>query len=370
MESSPKLEEELSEYDIKMQRELILGELRKYEDEQGQWRKETKRSVQAISAVLLANKCLEKGELGEEETFKKLFTLTHIRLEDCNIEQIDNLDTVHQATHLSLQHNQIRVIEELEWLTNLVHLDLSHNRITTVEGLDMLANLTHLNLSHNPIDHLDVEEIPRSVTHIDLRGCPLISEEEAEEQIRGLLQHHLENLQVFNGGDGEILQNTSKKSVLDVEVATTRNRLIAEHEEKCAERRNLVDRIYNADVENAAFGKVLEEEHKRFSSVFGEGGGGGGEIIEKKEEGNISLSSIADHQKKAGAALIDDKIGAFRESVKQQKMQMLQRSVARREKLASNSSDAFIKATELLTRDANILLDRKKLKMRRASEKK
>mgnify|MGYP000333130908 CR=1 FL=1 len=60
---------------------------------------------------------------------------------------------------MKLDNNQIEKIENLDKLTNLKSLDLSFNKITNVENLKNLTFLEDLSLFHNSITLIEREEI-------------------------------------------------------------------------------------------------------------------------------------------------------------------------------------------------------------------
>ena len=56
-----------------------------------------------ITALLVADKCLSEKPTNEEELFDKLFLITHLRLDRCNIAKIEDLDLYTHLTHVYLQ---------------------------------------------------------------------------------------------------------------------------------------------------------------------------------------------------------------------------------------------------------------------------
>lgn len=108
-----------------------------------------------------------KKRRGKEESEGDfLGRLTHITLKGKGITQIENLELCRRTQVLYLYDNQIARIENLGVLTKtLSHLYLQNNQIQTMEGLDCLPNLTKLYLDGNQIQRVE-----------GLQFCPQLEE--------------------------------------------------------------------------------------------------------------------------------------------------------------------------------------------------
>src|SRR5579883_1788178 len=78
-----------------------------------------------LKIIIDHNLINKKSSKTSEATVDSLLKLTHVRLDRCRIDEIDNL-----AEYLN--H------------TGLTHLYMHHNRIRRIENLDFLVNLTYL----------------------------------------------------------------------------------------------------------------------------------------------------------------------------------------------------------------------------------
>lgn len=83
-----------------------------------------------------------------------------IRLINCGIEEIDNLELFHHINELHLSQNQITSLENLSILFKLKILDVSYNNITS-EGL-----------------RKSIASLPKSLISINLTGNPCVNDEE------------------------------------------------------------------------------------------------------------------------------------------------------------------------------------------------
>ena len=94
------IEEEESGVDSFYSKEIMELEIKEAERK----RKEVlaKRPTK-ITASLVADKCLPEKPTNEEELFDKLFLITHLRLDRCNIAKIEDLDLYTHLTHVYLQ---------------------------------------------------------------------------------------------------------------------------------------------------------------------------------------------------------------------------------------------------------------------------
>lgn len=106
--------------------------------------------VKIIQDMLTANARHAKRRTNESvDHFLK--RLTHIYLQDRNIEEIDNLALCKNLSVLYLYNNNITVIKNLSFASTLTHLYLQNNQISHMSGLKYLQRLTKLYLGHNSI---------------------------------------------------------------------------------------------------------------------------------------------------------------------------------------------------------------------------
>jgi hypothetical protein len=82
-----------------------------------------------------------------------------IKLNDCNIEEIDNLELFSHISELYLCNNQITFLDNLFFLKNLKILDLSNNKI---DGESLKKS---------------IENLPKSLISIYLAGNPCVEDE-------------------------------------------------------------------------------------------------------------------------------------------------------------------------------------------------
>ncbi len=73
-----------------------------------------------------------------------LARLTHIYLQDKQIDCVEPMPVYKNLTVIYLYDNDISKIENLEFCPNLTHLYLQNNRIKRLENLGHLTQLTNL----------------------------------------------------------------------------------------------------------------------------------------------------------------------------------------------------------------------------------
>ena len=313
--------DELDAYDVQQQQEVIMAELKAYEDEQKQWRQPPASSCPAagtgttrdpckptaVSAVLIARRSdLPTGTGGallDDAQVEAILRLTHIRLDAEGIARMANLDCVSQATHLYLQRNVIERVEGLDFLLGLVSLDLSHNRIARVEGLSHLSALRCLDLSHNRVDDAvtdAVEQLPPALARLDLRSNPCCEDDDDAARVKAALASGLPALHTLNGcpvrpragaeptgrvaassspqareavcGVGAETPPSAAPSVLQVtdggldasvvfssEVGGIREQMLAAHRLRGEARRALIARVDGADEDLGAVGLAADD---------------------------------------------------------------------------------------------------------------
>jgi protein phosphatase 1 regulatory subunit 42 len=83
-----------------------------------------------------------------DDVLKKL---THLNLEERNIQKIENLEVCEHLRVLYLFDNWIPRIENLNFAKDLTHLYLQNNRIAKIESMDSLLRLEKLYLDGNEI---------------------------------------------------------------------------------------------------------------------------------------------------------------------------------------------------------------------------
>ena len=97
-----------------------------------------------ISQDMLLNHTRHTKRRTNETPEQYLKRLTHIYLQESNIEEIDNLNQCRSLSVLYLYDNKISGIKNLGFASNLTHLYLQKNRITRITGLKHLQRLTKL----------------------------------------------------------------------------------------------------------------------------------------------------------------------------------------------------------------------------------
>ncbi|KAL9655537.1 hypothetical protein ABK040_002204 [Willaertia magna] len=121
--------------------------------------------------------------------FKKL---THLNLNNCNINEIINLENLINLRVLYLYNNKIKIIKNLNKNINLIHLYLHHNLIEKIEGLNNLLNLEKLYLNNNKIKYLE------NLNHLkNLKELYLQNQNINEFKILDSLQN-LQNLNILD----------------------------------------------------------------------------------------------------------------------------------------------------------------------------
>ncbi|KAJ9464745.1 Dynein light chain 1 [Diplonema papillatum] len=177
--------EELDAAELELQHEHIMADVKKYEDEEADWRKRPQskhKKGTRISSMLIAEHCLDVDtrQKGEDAVIKAVLSLKEVTLLRLDIVDLSNLDCMMQLQRLSLPFNRISKIDDLDLLSNLTTLILSHNQIRVIENLEALASLQVLDLSYNAIARLpsDLSQVlPASLTELDLRENPLLLDE-------------------------------------------------------------------------------------------------------------------------------------------------------------------------------------------------
>ncbi|XP_014219070.1 protein phosphatase 1 regulatory subunit 42-like [Copidosoma floridanum] len=95
---------------------------------------------------------MNEQNIDEIDDFSVCKNLRVIYLQRNIIEKIENIDFAKNLTHLYLQHNKITKIENLGNLVNLKKLYLGYNSIAIVEGLEKLTNLSELHIEKQKLD--------------------------------------------------------------------------------------------------------------------------------------------------------------------------------------------------------------------------
>ncbi|KAL0482407.1 hypothetical protein AKO1_013050 [Acrasis kona] len=111
-------------------------------------------SQEGIQKEVLLKKAHKNNPKNSSETLKQyLARLTHISLDNCNIDKIDNLQYCTSLRVLYLYDNRIYRIENLKSIgKNITHLYLQNNKISKMENMETLVNLQKLYLDNNQIE--------------------------------------------------------------------------------------------------------------------------------------------------------------------------------------------------------------------------
>ncbi|KAL9646487.1 hypothetical protein ABK040_006481 [Willaertia magna] len=182
-----------------------------------------------ISATLVSEKNLLEKPNGEEEFFNKLFSLTHLRLDRCNIAVIENIELYSNVTHIYLQYvgnfiiiinnlnfkNNIKELShEFKFLPNLRFLALFNNKIQRIDDeLKENEKLQYLDVSNNDITFIDFNALPKSLSILNLLNNSLnqgLEKETALEIFPNLVQLNEEYLEQRVNDFGITLTNSKE----------------------------------------------------------------------------------------------------------------------------------------------------------------
>ena len=122
---------------------------------------------------LFVSRKVTDARAGKGESIEKLVRrLTHLRLQDCNITEISNLDACRKLQVLYLNSNRITCLKGLQvpTLKSLIQLDLHDNEITVMEGLGALTGLRRLSLARNKIAFVSGLEACSQLASLDISG--------------------------------------------------------------------------------------------------------------------------------------------------------------------------------------------------------
>ncbi|KAI9091858.1 hypothetical protein DFS34DRAFT_634392 [Phlyctochytrium arcticum] len=111
-------------------------------------------------------------EIPDEQRVSSVLHLTHIRLDNCRLTQIDDWSFIPHLTHLYLQHNLISRLDKLESLPHLQFLVLAENSIEKIEGIRNCSQLRLLDLSANNIEQLSKDDLPNNLVYLMMRENP------------------------------------------------------------------------------------------------------------------------------------------------------------------------------------------------------
>eukprot|EP00493_Phyllostaurus_siculus_P024200 UN24537 len=108
-----------------------------------------------------------------ENDLQFLRRLTHIYLQEKNIDEIANLDTCKHLSVLYLYDNKINRIRNLSFASSLTHLYLQKNQINRIDGLNQLSRLSKLYLGNNAITVVEGLEGLDNLTELHIENQKL-----------------------------------------------------------------------------------------------------------------------------------------------------------------------------------------------------
>jgi protein phosphatase 1 regulatory subunit 42 len=113
------------------------------------------RKVYRMTPALFMHRSTSSARIAKDETEEDFVKrLTHLKLQDKNIKEIENLEEMKALQVLYLQDNRIVSMAPLQCCARLTNLHLSRNGIKVIEGLNVCVNLRKLFLEGNEISHV------------------------------------------------------------------------------------------------------------------------------------------------------------------------------------------------------------------------
>lgn len=108
--------------------------------------------IHKMNIALFVKRSTSSARKAKDETDEEFVKrLTHLKLQDKNIKEIENLDMCLSLQVLYLQDNLLNSMTPLNACKRLTNLHLSRNGITTITGLENATNLRKLFLDGNAI---------------------------------------------------------------------------------------------------------------------------------------------------------------------------------------------------------------------------
>lgn len=178
----------------------------------------TKAQVSEIT-FLYINGADSNGLYGYEkietlEDLKWFENLKHLRLLNCNIDNLNGIQELITLMSLDIQHNQIEDITPISELSNLTRLKCSDNPIKDYSPIGKLSKLDQLSLNNNDLQSVDLSFLKNLevLRGLDLSNCN-ISDLSFLENCPYLMFLYLDNNQIT---DISILANLERLSTISI----------------------------------------------------------------------------------------------------------------------------------------------------------
>ncbi len=137
---------------------------------------------------------LIRSQNPEITTASDIEDIDSIRLINCNIEEIDNLELFHHINELNLSRNRIQRLTNLSILFKLKILDVSYNNITSQDLRQSIKSL------------------PKTLISINLTGNPCVDDEEALMELQDALPEVIIAIEVDNDDENPSSEREGKSS--------------------------------------------------------------------------------------------------------------------------------------------------------------
>ena len=129
------------------------------------------RKSHKMTHALFAHRDTSSARPGKGETQEDFIKrLTHLKLQDKNIKDIENLEDVEKLQVLYLQDNKVTSMAPLGTCSSLINLHLSRNNIRVIEGLHAAKNLKKLFLDGNELTHIAGLEMNPQLEELNLNN--------------------------------------------------------------------------------------------------------------------------------------------------------------------------------------------------------
>lgn len=129
-----------------------------------------------LQVLDLSGNSLEKIET---DTFKQLYNLLRLGLNDANLRHFDTSTLRQQAklTHFAIANNKLREIDFELFAENLISIDLHGNDLAEIHNLcrKRFSNLQFLKISNNRLACEDVAELMHNFTEATFLGDPFVA---------------------------------------------------------------------------------------------------------------------------------------------------------------------------------------------------
>lgn len=120
------------------------------------------------NVICLSISYSDLDEIKLNEMCKNKKSFDYLELTNCNLKNIDFVDSLDELDILNISYNQIQNISDVVFQSDLTNLNISNNNLKDISNIANLKGVVYLNISNNKLNNIDILKELKSLSSLNI----------------------------------------------------------------------------------------------------------------------------------------------------------------------------------------------------------